>query len=144
VQTHRDLYEDPAIGGEDPGIHFDSYLLNPSLSGAWVADYRTKVIGLAGLLIEGDEGELEPLVVARVYRNQQVGKMLVDQILGEARRRGLQYLNVRPVARNVEAIRFFVSSGFAVAGRVELFMDLQEPNKNWKEGLSLHGLNIRF
>lgn len=144
VQTHRDLYEDQSIGGDDPGIHFDSYLRSPALAGVWVADYRMKVLGLTGLLIEGDEGELEPLVVARAYRNQQVGKMLVDQVMCEARQRGLRYLNVRPVARNAAAIRFFVFSGFSVAGRLELFMDLQAPEKDWKEGFTLHGLKIRF
>jgi hypothetical protein len=44
-------------------------------------------------------------------------------------------LNVRPVGRNLEAIRFFYRAGFELLGRPELFMDLQSPvSGRWKPG----------
>lgn len=146
VQVHRTIYEDDTIGGPDPGSHFDSYRQDPSLAGIWVADQRSKVIGMTGLLLkDGNEGELEPLIVARYYRRGHVGRQLVEKVLAEAKTRGLRHLCVQPVARNVDAIRFFVRSGFRIAGRLELFMDLQAyPRKIWKPGLTIHGEDVEY
>lgn len=145
VQQHRDIYDDQSIGGPDPGEHFDEYLHNPALVQVWVGDDRGKVVGLAGLLVQDGEGEIEPVVVARGYRRQGVGQMLVEQAVAEARTRDLRYLNVRPVARNLDAIRFFIEHGFATAGRVELFMDLRGyPARKWKTGLNLHGHDVKY
>jgi hypothetical protein len=41
-----------------------------------------------------------------------------------ARREKVRFLNVRPVARNAEAIAFFAAAGFSIVGHVELFQDL--------------------
>ena len=56
TQHHRDLYDDQGIGGADPGTHFDSYLENPKLEAAWVAETDGSVVGLTGLLRDGDAG----------------------------------------------------------------------------------------
>ena len=36
VQRHRDIYEDPTIGGANPGLELDGYLERPDLHRLWV------------------------------------------------------------------------------------------------------------
>jgi hypothetical protein len=70
---------------------------------------------------------------------------LVAEARSRARQLGVRFLNVSPVARNVEAIEFFVREGFGNVGHVNLFQDLGgEPPRTWREGLHLHGKDVRF
>lgn len=63
---HRRIYEDPSIGGGDPGGGFDGYLAAPERVASWVADLDDRVVGLTGLLDRGASGEVEPVVVTAV------------------------------------------------------------------------------
>lgn len=125
---HRRLYDDPTIGGDDPGAGFEAWQRRPDRVAAWVAEREGEVVGMAGLLVPqgGDEGEVEPVVVRPDRRGEGVGAALVAQAVDEARRRGLRFANVRPVGRNRRAIRFFAGCGFDLLGRVELSMALDE------------------
>jgi hypothetical protein len=38
----------------------------------------------------------------------------------------VRFLNVSPVARNIDAVRFFYEQGFKNLGHIELFIDLSE------------------
>lgn len=38
TEHHRRIYEDPSIGGDDPGGAFDDYLAVPERVASWVAD----------------------------------------------------------------------------------------------------------
>jgi hypothetical protein len=62
----------------------------------------------------------------------------------EATALGVGYLEVRPVARNRDAISFYYRAGFCLLSRVELFMELQAsaPDK-WTQGSKLFGLPLR-
>jgi GNAT superfamily N-acetyltransferase len=124
TEHHRVLYQDPTIGGEDPGRGFDDYLGFPNLAAVWVADLQGAVVGLCGLLLVGDEGEVEPIVVHPDHRRGGIGHLLLERAVAEARQRGLRYVNVRPVARNTDALRFFFDGGFHLLGRFELSMAL--------------------
>ena len=101
-----------------------------------------EVIGLTGLMGKGDEAEVEPAIVSEPHRRRGIGRRLMETVITEARNRGVKYLSVRPVARNEEAIRFFVSQGFGNVGHIELFMDLTDGE--WKEGLNLFGLELKY
>jgi ribosomal protein S18 acetylase RimI-like enzyme len=145
VQRHRDIYEDPGIGGDDPGAHFDEHLRTPSLVAAWVAETEDGVVAFTSLLLEGDEGQLEPVIVARGVRSQGIGAKLVEHAVADARARGVRFLSVKPVARNVEAIAFFHRAGFRTLGHVDLFMDLVPNSKRgWRPGVTLHGKPLRY
>jgi hypothetical protein len=61
TQRHRDLYGDPTLGGADPGLELDAYLDEPQLHRAFVAEVAGRVIGFCGLLLRGEESELEGL-----------------------------------------------------------------------------------
>jgi len=122
---HREIYGDPTIGGDDPGLELDDHLGHADLAGIWVAEEDGEIAGLYGLLVQGEEAEIEPIVVDPHKRGSGVGGQLARHALAEARRRGMAYLNVRPVARNVEAIHFFHREGFKILGRLELSMPLE-------------------
>lgn len=145
TEHHRRIYGDPTIGGDDPGAAFDEYLAAPERVGSWVADQGGRVVGLTGLLDRGRSGEVEPVVVTQSLRSRGLGRLLIDQVVVEATTRGYEYLAIRPVARNVSAIRGFYGAGFrTLGGHVELTMDLAARRHGWLEGASLHGLEFRY
>jgi len=140
TEWHRELYDRPEIGG--PG--FDAHLDRVGAENVWVADVDGEVVGLAGLIVEGDRGELEPVVVLCGYRRRGTGSRLVEMVVGEAQRRGLRQLKVRPVARNAAALEFFQRAGFDVLGHVELLRDLVPRELgDWRDGERLAGVQFR-
>jgi len=145
TQRHRDIYEDPSIGGSDPGPYFDRHLAHPHLAGLWVAERANEVVGFCGLLVDGEEGEVEPIVVGSAFRSMGIGRKLLDHVVEESKRRGLRFLSVRPVARNLEAISFFSKAGFRVLSRLELLMELPEPTqRDRKSGITIHCSRFRY
>ena len=142
---HRGIYGDPSIGGDDPGAGFDDYLAIPERLGSWVAESDGRVVGLTGLLDRGSSGEVEPVVVAERARDQGIGRMLISRVVGEARGHGYEYLAIRPVARNVVAVRRFHAAGFrTLGGHIDLTMDLAERRHEWLPGAGLHGLDFTY
>jgi GNAT superfamily N-acetyltransferase len=139
TQRHRDIYGDPKIGGDDPGRLFDEYLANPALAGPWIVEWDSAVVALGGLLVEGTEAEVEPVVVLTRCRGRGIGTRLLEFLIEEARRRGVRSLSVRPVARNREAMACFRRAGFELLGHVEMFQDLAGTGRKWKRGITLHG-----
>jgi GNAT superfamily N-acetyltransferase len=145
TEYHRGIYRDPSIGGDDPGAGFDDYLAEPGRVGSWVAESAGLVIGLTGLLDRGASGEVEPVVVAGAARGHGVGRLLIARVIEEARSRGYEYLAIRPVARNVTAVRRFHAAGFtALGGHLDLTMDLAPRRHEWPPGASLHGLDFGY
>jgi GNAT superfamily N-acetyltransferase len=145
TKYHRRIYGDYSIGGDDPGSGFDEYLAEPRRVGSWVAESHGSVIGLTGLFDRGQSGEVEPVVVAETARDQGIGRMLIGRVVDEARARGFEYLAVRPVARNVAAVRRFHAAGFrTLGGHIDLTMDLAPRRHEWLAGASLHGLDFDY
>ncbi len=145
AQAHRDLYDDPTIGGDDPGLSFDGHLARAGAEGVWVAEMAGSVVGFAGLIVEDDEAEVEPVVVSPECRREGVGGLLVARVVAEARTLGVRYINVRPVARNADAIRFFHQAGFVNLGHVELFMDMRPADgREWRDGQTVQGRRFRL
>jgi GNAT superfamily N-acetyltransferase len=145
VERHREIYEDPGIGGDDPGAGFDDHLRNPELSGLWVAVSDERVVGMTSLLVRGDEAEVEPVIVTRAARSHGVGGRLVAHAIDQARLRGIRFLSAKPVARNVEALAFFHEHGFATLGHLDVFLELSKPTpRAWKDGITVHGRRYRY
>jgi len=142
---HRRIYGDPSIGGDDPGAGFDGYLATPQRIGSWVAESHGRVVGLTGLLDRGTSGEVEPVVVTAAVRDQGIGRQLISRVVEQALAQGYEYLAIRPVARNVAAIRRFHAAGFrTLGGHIDLTMDLAPRRHEWLPGASLHGLDFDF
>jgi GNAT superfamily N-acetyltransferase len=145
TEHHRRIYQNPAIGGDDPGSGFEGYLAMPARVASWVAELDGRVAGLAGLLDRGTSGEVEPVVVTDRLRGRGIGRRLIDRAVAEAVARGYQYLAIRPVARNVSAIQRFYDAGFqTLGGHVDLTMDLADRRHGWLDGARLHGLDFRY
>ena len=144
TQTHRDLYDDQSIWHDrDPGDFFDEHLASAGAEHVWVAEVDGRVVGFTSLLRHGEAvGELEPIVVAPDARGSGVGRALANQVLARARELGLRRLDVRPVARNEAAIRFFHDLGFDSLGQLDLMIYLQEP-KDWPVRETIAGRAFR-
>jgi GNAT superfamily N-acetyltransferase len=142
---HREIYGDSTIGGNDPGQGFDNYLDNPDRRFTWVAEVQGAVVGMTGLFVNGEEGTVEPAVVAEGFRSRGLGSGLVARAVLEAKQMGLRFLSAKPVARNVEAISFIIKMGFDILGQLEFFQDLQpERGREWKSGLTFHNNKLRY
>jgi len=145
TQRHRDIYDDPTLGGPDPGVEFDEYLRQPRLHRLWVAELAVQVLGFCGLLVQGEECELEPIIVAPSYRGRGIGALLAQRAIAESRHLGMKYVNVRPVARNLEAIRFFHREGFRLLGRFELSIALEGASPfGSTRTTEMHGLTFEY
>jgi N-acetylglutamate synthase-like GNAT family acetyltransferase len=142
TEWHRQLYEDPHIGGLHPEDYFDKHLKKVGADLLWVALIDYRVVGLVGLMVEEEEAEVEPLIVSQPYRNRGIGRRLLETVIVEVRRLDVRFLSVKPVARNIETIKFVHKQGFKNIGQVELFMDLSK--KQWKKGLNLFDLQFNF
>jgi GNAT superfamily N-acetyltransferase len=147
---HREIYSDPSIGGENPGLSFDSFLDITGVEHFWVAMFDGKVVGLIGLIFDERETDgrsviIEPIVVASSHRDRGIGRALLGHAAAEARRLGAHYLSIKPVARNHEAIALFYACGFQTLGDIEMVMELA-PGKPeaWKEGPELFGLKFWY
>ena len=134
TKWHRDIYDSPNIGGENPGLFFDEHLRQVGADNIWVADVAGKVIGLTGLILEDKEAELEPLVVTEEFRGQGIGRRLAETVIEQAHKMGVSQLQVRPVGRNAEAIQFFHKLGFNIIGHIELFQEFKpEEQQIWQD-----------
>lgn len=135
TEWHRQIYQEPSIGGSHPEEYFDKHLKKVGADNLWVAILNSRVIGLTGLIIDEEEAEIEPLIVSEKNRKKGIGKLLVETMINEIRKQGIKMVNVRPVARNKEAIDFFYNRGFKNVGHIQLFIDLK--NRKWKENLKI-------
>ncbi|HZT64790.1 MAG TPA: GNAT family N-acetyltransferase [Acidimicrobiales bacterium] len=145
TEHHRRLFDDPTIGGEDPGAGLDRYLADPERAASWVAEVAGEVVGLTGLLHHGSSGEVEPVVVAEARRGGGIGRALIARVVDEAVSRGYEYLAIRPVARNASAIRAFHSTGFrTLGGHVDLTMDLKPRRHRPLGSVGLHGVELQY
>jgi N-acetylglutamate synthase-like GNAT family acetyltransferase len=149
AQHHRKIYEDPSIGGDDLGRGFELYLNNAQRRATWVAEAEGRVVACAGLIMDmhgnGEEAEIEPVIVSVNYRRKGIGAKLIRHAKEEARKSGVRSLSIRPVLRNEEAIRFFIREGFNLVGYIDLFQDISGSSyKKWKSGIVIHGNQLRY
>jgi GNAT superfamily N-acetyltransferase len=144
TEWHRKLYARPEIGELDAGGALDGHLARVGAENVWIAEVDGVVAGFAGLVVDGERGELEPVVVSSAYRRLGVGQGLVAAVIAAARERGLRQIKVRPVARNTHAIRFFHWCGFNVLGHLDLLMDLVPRERGpWRAGERIANRDFR-
>ncbi len=145
TQRHREIYNDPTIGGDAPGLYFDKHLNRVGPERIWVAACAGQVLGFAGLILNDQGAEIEPIVVRSEHRNKGIGRALLDRAIKEAKELDARYLSVKPVARNLEAISFYYDLGFRTLGEIEMFMDLQPSAPDtWKPGPDLFGHSFKY
>jgi len=140
TQRHRDIYSDPTIGGDNPGLEFDKHLSRVGPERVWVAALEEEIVGLVSLIQDGEQAEVEPIVVSAEHRGAGIGQELLHHTIEQAKALGVLCLYVKPVARNEEAVSFFYDAGFKILGHIQLFMWLGPsfPGQ-WKPGPKLLG-----
>lgn len=124
-ETHRRLYADPTIGQGGSRRELRRHLKAAGPRSTFVASVEGQVVGFLGLRSHGGYGEVEPLVVTARMRGKGVAGLLLARAAKEGRRRHWRYLAIRPVARNVRAIRAFHASGFEFLAQLELDLRLE-------------------
>ena len=145
VQRHRDIYDDPTIGGDNPGLEFDSHLSRVGPERIWIATAGDGIVGLVSLIQEGEQAEVEPIIVSSQHRGRGIGQELLNHAIEQAKRLGVLCLSVKPVARNEEAISFFYDAGFKILGHIQLFMWLDSATPDqWKPGPELFGKHFEY
>jgi GNAT superfamily N-acetyltransferase len=145
AQHHAKIYEDPSIVGDDPGRGFEPFMNNAQRRGTWVAEIEDQVVAYAGLIIYGEEAEIEPVIVSANYRGKGIGTKLIRHTVEEAKKFGVRFLSIRPVVRNEEAFNLFVREGFNLVGHIDLFQDLSQSfDRKWKPGVMIHGTKLRY
>jgi len=142
TEWHRKIYQDPTIGGEHPEDQFDKHLAEVGPNQLCVAAHNTKAVGLIGLILKGNEAEIEPLIVSKTHRQKGIGKQLLQTAISEARKKGTRILNIGPVARNTKTIKWLYKQGFKNLGYIQLFIDLT--NHRWKPGPKIYGCKFNF
>lgn len=142
VCWHREIYGDSSIGGCQPEGYFDEYLAKHGSCQVWVAVSNSRVVGFTGLIVAGNEAQIEPLIVSPSSRRRGIGKKLLETAVYQAQSKGVRFLSIKPVARNVQVIKYLFEQGFTKLGQVELFMDFT--GKAWKQGPELFGCKFSF
>ena len=146
TEWHREIYDSPGIGGDNPGLQFDEHLETVGREQIWLAEIEGKVVGMTGLEPGSEDGtlQIEPLIVVPEARGSGVGRALVQHLLGVIKSKGLRDLNVRVVGRNSEAIAFYHEMGFDTIGYIELFLDTTPDDKQiWRDGETIAGKSFR-
>ena len=144
TEHHRELYDDPTLGGSDPGAAFEEYLTRLDLSGMWVAeDPGDGVVGLVGLILRGRGGEVDPVVVAHRRRGEGIGRMLLTHVGAQARQRGMRELSISPALRNVNAIHCLYAAGYNVVGRLTLTAELTG-QRSGQDRIDIHNKSFRY
>lgn len=97
---HRQIYQDPSIGGEHPENQFDKHLASVGPGQIWVAAEGSQLLGLVGLIMKENEAEVEPIIVRETHRGKGIGAQLLQTVILEAHKRGVRLLTVKPVAKH--------------------------------------------
>ena len=146
TEWHRDIYDAPNLGGEDPGMQFDDHLAKVGSERIWLAETDDGIVGMIGLQPGYEEAdcEIEPLVVVPQARGTGVGRALVEHLIEVVKGMGIRDLNVHVVGRNAEAIRFYHDVGFDVIGHFELMYDTSpRDGQAWREAETVAGRRFR-
>jgi L-amino acid N-acyltransferase YncA len=145
AQHHADIYDVPSIAIQDQGKWLDGLMHKDGYAGLWLAEIDGKVAGFCCLFSYGEEGEIEPVVVATSSRNKGTGTRLIRRVVDEAKKRNIRYLSIRPVARNKKAFTLFTRLGFDHVGHIDLFQDLSnKQDREWKSGFVIHGKHLKY
>ncbi len=77
-----------------------------------VAERDGRVVGMGGLRVDGPEGELHRMRVARDCQREGVGSALLAALEEAARERGVARLHVRTARRQAAAVAFYPANGY--------------------------------
>ena len=81
-----------------------------------VAQKEEQIVGFAGLTVLGNEGDIDKVMVCEECRGMGVASYLMEALLSEGRRRGIQEFTLEVRVSNTAAIRLYEKFGFVSEG----------------------------
>lgn len=92
------------------------YELSADHRSYFVAVDGNSVVGYAGLLAVGAEGDVQTIALSEQYRGKGIGRELLNTLIDAARQRQVRQLFLEVRADNANAIALYQSSGFEILG----------------------------
>ncbi|TDB73644.1 ribosomal protein S18-alanine N-acetyltransferase [Micromonospora sp. KC721] len=96
-----------------------SMFWNELANGHWyrvALDADGALLGYAGLAVQPDEAWVQNIAVRRDAQRRGVGRALLEELLGEAARRGVRTVLLEVAADNAPAQRLYATYGFEPIG----------------------------
>ncbi|MEE0865337.1 MAG: ribosomal protein S18-alanine N-acetyltransferase [Clostridia bacterium] len=81
-----------------------------------VAKLNTEIIGFAGIIIILDEADVMNIVIKKIYRNQGVGTLLLNEIILLCKKLNLNSISLEVNEINSSAIHLYENFGFKKVG----------------------------
>ena len=81
-----------------------------------VAKLNNEIIGFAGIKIIIDEADIMNIVTKKIYRNQAVGKLLLNEIINLCKKHNLNSVSLEVNEINSSAIHLYENFGFEKVG----------------------------
>jgi putative acetyltransferase len=112
------------VDGEMPHLRRPASAFAAWLGRFWVAEQAGEVVACVGLAAQDGTAELKHLYVAARARRQGLGGHLCELVEAEARRRGLQRVELWSDTRFLDAHRLYESRGYSRSSRTRELHDL--------------------
>lgn len=81
-----------------------------------VVELDGDVVGYAGLFVTGPDADVQTIAVRADLQGRGLGRLLLDELVAEARRRGATRLMLEVRAENDRALRLYEAYGFERLG----------------------------
>lgn len=91
-------------------------LLTRSYTLYYVAERTGEILGFAGLTRLGNEGDVDKVMVRETCRGQGIASLIMEELLEEGRKRGIEEFTLEVRAGNIPAIRLYEKFGFVSEG----------------------------
>lgn len=101
-----------------------------------VAVEEEKTVGVCGLIISFDEGEILNVSVKQEYRQRGIAGKLLEQLLEEGKKRGVKHFTLEVREGNVAARSLYEKLGFVCEGIRPAFY------RNPKENAAIYWLHF--
>ncbi|MHB9287157.1 GNAT family N-acetyltransferase [Halobacteriales archaeon Cl-PHB] len=109
----RDTGTDPTdVPGVDDLAAIEPHYLDTGGTFLVVEDAQERIVGMGGLQVEGDEGELFRMRVDPDCQREGVGADLLGALEDAARERGVERLEAETATRQEAAMQFYPSHGY--------------------------------
>lgn len=81
-----------------------------------IAKIQNQIVGFAGIIPILDEADISNIVVHKDYRNQKIGSILLESLIGLANSLNLRELNLEVRESNIPAIKLYEKYNFKKCG----------------------------
>lgn len=121
---HQELYTDYASERFNPKEIMKA-ILNPQYKFKLLFSEQ-RLVGYTKIIFGSESLELEKLYLLKDFKGQGLGKMLLSQVLEDARHRGIKSVTLGVYDQNSEALSFYERLGFRKIGERDFLYQWKE------------------